>query len=196
MWTPLCANTNNINKTWTWTLLQTTVGKDEMNIVFMWKLQRTPLNETQNVKTNDKTQCWPSLCADMHKNHNVIQSTGGKDIRDDFFQLFNWFQLFSSGEKLLKVAGHSQNRSFERGYRWFQLFFIDFQLFCFLTIIIPETCSWIIDIWWYVSEQEGTNTQEEINKQCTDGETTFILCDVTKDQQVKVCEQTKGIFLW
>jgi hypothetical protein len=112
------------------------------------------------------------------------------------FQLFNWFQLFSSGEKLLKVAGHSQNRSFERGYRWFQLFFIDFQLFCFLTIIIPETCSWIIDIWWYVSEQEGTNTQEEINKQCTDGETTFILCDVTKDQQVKVCEQTKGIFLW
>lgn len=34
-------------------------------------------------------------------------------------------------------------------------------------------------------EKEGTNTQEEINKECTDGETTFILCDVTKDQQVK-----------
>ena len=95
-----------------------------------------------------------------------------------------------------QVNGHSQNRSFKRGCRWLQLFFIDFQLFYFLTIIIPETCSWIINIWWYVSEQEGTNTQEEINKECTDGETTFIFCDVTKDQQVKVCEQTKGIFFW
>ena len=27
---------------------------------------------------------------------------------DDFFQLLNLFQLFSSGEKLLKVAGQSQ----------------------------------------------------------------------------------------
>jgi len=29
------ANTNNVNKTWA--LLQTTRGKDEPNIVFMWK---------------------------------------------------------------------------------------------------------------------------------------------------------------
>jgi hypothetical protein len=28
-------NTNNVNKTWS--LLQTTGGKDEPNIVFMWK---------------------------------------------------------------------------------------------------------------------------------------------------------------
>ena len=31
--------------------------------------------------------------------------------RDDFFPLFNWFQLFSSGEKLPKVVGHSKNMS-------------------------------------------------------------------------------------
>ena len=30
--------------------------------------------------------------------------------REDFFQLFNWFYLFFSGEKLQKVAGYSQNR--------------------------------------------------------------------------------------
>jgi hypothetical protein len=51
------------------------------------------------------------------------------------------FQLFSSGEKLLKVAGQGQKMSkidyFERGFRWFQPFFIDFQLFYFLTRIIP-----------------------------------------------------------
>ena len=35
-WTPLCANTHNVNKTWAH--LQTTGGKDEPNIVFMWKL--------------------------------------------------------------------------------------------------------------------------------------------------------------
>ena len=59
-----------------------------------------------------------------------------------FIQLFNWFHKFSSGEKLQKVVGHSQNRSkmnyFERGWRWFQLFFIDFQLFYFLTRITPD----------------------------------------------------------
>jgi hypothetical protein len=30
---------------------------------------------------------------------------------DDFFQLFNWFHLYSSEEKIPKVAGHGQNRS-------------------------------------------------------------------------------------
>ena len=61
-----------------------------------------------------------------------------------FFQLFYWLQLFSSGEKLPKVAGHSQNRSKidnlkgQRGCRWFQLIFIDFQLFYFLTRITPD----------------------------------------------------------
>ncbi len=38
-------NTNNVNKKRA--LLQTTGGKDEPNIVFMWKSQ----HETQNVKT-------------------------------------------------------------------------------------------------------------------------------------------------
>ena len=48
----------------------------------------------------------------------------------DFFQLLNWFWLFSSGKK-------SESWPFERGCRWFQLFFIDFQLFYFVTRIIP-----------------------------------------------------------
>ena len=64
--------------------------------------------------------------------------------RGDFFpQLLNWFQFYSCGEKLPKVVGHSQpeqvkNGAFERGCRWFQLFYIDFQLFYFLTRIITD----------------------------------------------------------
>ena len=42
------ANTNNVNKTWT--LLQTTGGKDEPTIVCMRKSQ----HETQNVKTHNR----------------------------------------------------------------------------------------------------------------------------------------------
>jgi hypothetical protein len=42
------ANTNNINKTWT--LLQTTGGKDEQNIVCMRKSQ----HGTQNVKSHNR----------------------------------------------------------------------------------------------------------------------------------------------
>ena len=38
--------TNNINKTWA--LLQSTEGKDEPNIVYMWKSQLTQQHETQN----------------------------------------------------------------------------------------------------------------------------------------------------
>ena len=59
-----------------------------------------------------------------------------------FLQLFHWFQLFSSWEKLPKVPGHSQNWSkidhLKRGCRWFQIFYIDFQLFYFITRIIPD----------------------------------------------------------
>ena len=79
-----------------------------------------------------------------------------------FIQLFNWFHKFSSGEKLQKVVGHSQNRSkmnyFERGWRWFQLFFIDFQLFYFLTRIILDSqnigksntfCNWGESNWHF-----------------------------------------------
>jgi hypothetical protein len=39
------------------------------------------------------------------------------------------------------VAGQSEqvkNRQFERGSRWFHLFFIDFQLFYFLSKVIPD----------------------------------------------------------
>jgi hypothetical protein len=46
-------NTNNVNKTWD--LLQTTGGKNEPNIVFMRKSQRTSQHETQNVKTHNRT---------------------------------------------------------------------------------------------------------------------------------------------
>ena len=45
---------------------------------------------------------------------------------DDFFQLFNWFQLFSSENCFPKVAAllseQVKNDHFERGCRWFQLF--------------------------------------------------------------------------
>ena len=52
-----------------------------------------------------------------------------------------WFQLFSSENKILKVAEHGQIRSLmdrmKAWDRWFQLFLIDFQLFYFLTSIVP-----------------------------------------------------------
>ena len=38
-------NTNNVNKTRV--LLQTTGGKDELNIIFMWKSQQTSQHGTQ-----------------------------------------------------------------------------------------------------------------------------------------------------
>jgi hypothetical protein len=44
---------NNVNKTWI--LLQKTGGKDEENIVFMQKLQRTSRHWTENVKTHKMT---------------------------------------------------------------------------------------------------------------------------------------------
>ena len=51
--TPLCANKHkNVNKTRVH--LQTTGDKDEPNIVFMRKSQRTSQHRTQNVKTHSK----------------------------------------------------------------------------------------------------------------------------------------------
>ena len=54
---------------------------------------------------------------------------------------FNWFQLFCCGFFSLKSSRtHSEqvkNDLLEKGCRWFQLFFIDFQLFYFLSRIIP-----------------------------------------------------------
>jgi hypothetical protein len=46
-------NMNNVYKTWT--LLKTTGGKDEPNIVPMWKPQQTPQHGTQSVKTHNRT---------------------------------------------------------------------------------------------------------------------------------------------
>ena len=74
------------------------------------------------------------------------------NLRGWFFQLFNWLQLFFYGEKLSKVAGHSQNRSkidhLKGSVDWFQLFIIDFQLFYFLTRIITAFKNSII-LHWY-----------------------------------------------
>ena len=47
-------NTNNINKTYT--LLQTTGGKDEPHIVLMRESQWTSQHGTQNTKTHNTTQ--------------------------------------------------------------------------------------------------------------------------------------------
>ena len=58
-----------------------------------------------------------------------------------FLKLFNWFQLFCVNEKYKSCRIWSEqvkNDPFERGCRWFQLFFNDFQLFYFLTRIIPD----------------------------------------------------------
>jgi hypothetical protein len=55
--------------------------------------------------------------------------------RDDRFQLFDWFQLFSSKTKILKVAGYSRNRSkmtfLKGGVEWFQLISLIFSYFIF-----------------------------------------------------------------
>ena len=74
---------------------------------------------------------------------------------DDFFQLFNWFQLNLLWKIIKKnlqdVVRTGQNWPFERGYRWFQLHFIDFQLFYFLTRITPVeiSSSWVIDTFYF-----------------------------------------------
>jgi hypothetical protein len=46
------------------------------------------------------------LFKEFHENANIIFSHFPED-----FQFFNWFHLFPSGKKLLKIAGHSENRS-------------------------------------------------------------------------------------
>ena len=51
--TTLETDINNENKSWA--LLQTTGGKDEPNIVFMWKSWRTSQHGTKNVKTHNRT---------------------------------------------------------------------------------------------------------------------------------------------
>jgi hypothetical protein len=61
------------------------------------------------------------------------QNYSGVYHRDEFFQLFNWFQLFSYGEKLPKVAGRIQNSSkidvWKGGVDYFSLIFSYFILF-------------------------------------------------------------------
>jgi hypothetical protein len=42
---------------------------------------------------------------------NETQFIYSYNYRDDFFQLFNWFQLFSCENCFPKVVGHGQNRS-------------------------------------------------------------------------------------
>jgi hypothetical protein len=67
-------------------------------------------------------------------------------VRDDFFQLFNWFQLFSSEKNSecfrIQLEQIKKIRQFWKGcvegFSYFLFFFIDFQLFYFLTRIIPN----------------------------------------------------------
>ena len=53
---------------------------------------------------------------------------------------FSFILVERNCRKLLDTASQnrSKSRSFERGCRWFQLFYIDFQLFYFLTRIITD----------------------------------------------------------
>jgi len=52
-WAPLyiCKQTHKI-----WALIQATGGKDEQNIIFMWKSKWTSQHGTQNVKTHIRTR--------------------------------------------------------------------------------------------------------------------------------------------
>jgi hypothetical protein len=50
---------------------------------------------------------------------------------------FSYFPLERNCQKLLDTVQVKKNGPFERGCRWFKLFFIDFQLFYFLIRIIP-----------------------------------------------------------
>ena len=62
-------NTNNVNKTCT--LLQTTGGKDEPNIIFLLrKSHRTSQHGTQNVKTHNKTTQKKTKNKKQNKNNN------------------------------------------------------------------------------------------------------------------------------
>ena len=62
-------NTNNVNKTCT--LLQTTGGKDEQNIIFLLrKSHRTSQHGTQNVKTHNKTTQKKTKNKKQNKNNN------------------------------------------------------------------------------------------------------------------------------
>jgi hypothetical protein len=51
------------------------------------------------------------MIRDDYKGHMIGDDYKGHMIRDDYFQLFIWFQLFSSEEKIPQVAGRGQNRS-------------------------------------------------------------------------------------
>ena len=45
----------------------------------------------------------------QYKTNGHIRHNSTKYSRNDFFQLFNGFQLFSSDKNIPKVAGHGQN---------------------------------------------------------------------------------------
>ena len=51
---------------------------------------------------------------------------------------FSYFPLKTVSRRLLDTVRTGKNDHFERGCKWFQLFFIDFSYFIFLTRIIPE----------------------------------------------------------
>ena len=64
--------------------------------------------------------------------------------RNEFFQLFNLFQLFFCGTKLCKlqdtVRTGKKNDLFERGWRWFEVFLFDFQVFFYFYLKSNQTC--------------------------------------------------------
>jgi hypothetical protein len=92
-------------------------------------------------------------------------------IMDDFFQLFNWFQLFSSENELPKVVGQSEQLKNEPDsvdgisyfslifsysiLHWFSviLFFIDFQLFYFPLIFSYSIFHWFSVILLFIDFQ-------------------------------------------
>ena len=77
------------------------------------------------------------------------------NIQRWFFQLFNWFQLFFCEKEILKIAGHSQNRSkmtFLKGgvdgfsyFHWFSVILFSIQNHPWILEVSLSICSYSKD---------------------------------------------------
>jgi hypothetical protein len=111
------------------------------NNIFIWNLFNLSVFK----------RSWNFSFNTSHDNLVIIQLV----IRDDFFQLFNWFLLFSSWTKISencrKWSEQVNNGPFEKECWWFHLFFIDFQLFYFIIRILPGVSNWYVNFRMYAT---------------------------------------------
>jgi hypothetical protein len=113
----------------------------------------------------------PLLWSFINMIYDLLVTRSCLIIMDDFFQLFNWFQLFSSENELPKVVGQSEQLKNEPDsvdgisyfslifsysiLHWFSviLFFIDFQLFYFPLIFSYSIFHWFSVILLFIDFQ-------------------------------------------